>query len=151
MIIIGYQGIGKTTLARDSWYYVDLDSSCIQINGKKPDGWDEIYVNSAESLSRQGFKVFVSSHKEVRDRLKNSKEPVIICYPSLELKTPWINRLSERFENSRLAKDYRALENAKNYYDSTIIDMSLENFPRIQIEDMKYDLRQLIENIIVRK
>lgn len=35
MIIIGYQGIGKSTLAKNSLKYIDLESGNFWINGER--------------------------------------------------------------------------------------------------------------------
>ena len=69
MIIIGYQGIGKSTLANCNLNYVDLESSNFYIDGKRADDWYKPYCKIAEHLSQQGYYVFVSSHKVVRDEL----------------------------------------------------------------------------------
>lgn len=112
MIVIGYQGIGKSTLARKNLRYVDLESSYFRFSGldncrvhsnneKKEnlvngildlvaefekENLYEVYCNVAENLSRQGYTVFVSSHQPVRERLLKSEEYVIVCVPSLDLK-----------------------------------------------------------------
>lgn len=86
MIIIGYQGIGKSTLSSICLKYIDLESSVFWIDGKRHDDWYIAYTQIAENLSRQGYVVFVSSHEVVRNALKNSKEKVICCVPAPYLK-----------------------------------------------------------------
>ena len=71
MIIIGYQGIGKSTLANIDNAYIDLESSNFWHKGERYDNWYIYYGKIAESLSRQNYNVFTSSHREVRDYLKN--------------------------------------------------------------------------------
>ena len=78
MIIIGYQGIGKSTLAKNSLKYIDLESGNFWINGERDEQWYKPYCNIANHLSAQGYTVFTSSHKEVREELKNSNEIVKI-------------------------------------------------------------------------
>ena len=92
MIIIGYPGIGKSTLAGQN-NYIDLESSNFWNKGKRPDDWYIYYCNIALDLSRQGYVVFVSSHEAVRNRLKYAitDERIICIYPSLELKDEWIH------------------------------------------------------------
>ena len=84
MIIIGYQGIGKSTLANKNINYIDLESSNFFIDGKRQENWFIIYCNIANHLSEQGKNVFVSSHEVVRESLKYSKEKVVVVYPSLK-------------------------------------------------------------------
>ena len=67
MIIIGYQGIGKSTLSARNLKYVDLESSNFWFDDPETKqrvrhfNWYEMYCNVAEYLSRQGYVVFVSS------------------------------------------------------------------------------------------
>lgn len=71
MIITGYQGIGKSTLARKENNVIDLESASFwnYENGNKtrPDDWYVYYCQVAEHLSKQGYIVFVSCHQQVRD------------------------------------------------------------------------------------
>lgn len=145
MIIIGYQGIGKSTLAKDSWKYIDLESGNFWINGERDEQWYKPYCNIANHLSAQGYTVFTSSHKEVREELKNSSEVVKIAFPALELKTDWLIRLKDRYNESMLEKDYKALMNASLYYEDNINDLMNEPFDKIVINNIDYNLKKLIE------
>lgn len=145
MIIIGYQGIGKSTLAKDSWKYIDLESGNFWINGERDEQWYKPYCNIANHLSAQGYTVFTSSHKEVREELKNSSEVVKIAFPALELKTDWLIRLTNRYNESMLEKDYKALMNASLHYEDNINDLMNEPFDKIIINNIDYNLRELIE------
>lgn len=145
MIIIGYQGIGKSTLAKDSWKYIDLESGNFWINGERDEQWYKPYCNIANHLSAQGYTVFTSSHKEVREELKNSSEVVKIAFPALELKTDWLIRLKDRYNESMLEKDYKALMNASLYYETNINDLMNEPFDKIVINNIDYNLKKLIE------
>ena len=145
MIIIGYQGIGKSTLAKDSLKYIDLESGNFWVNGERDEQWYKPYCNIANHLSAQGYTVFTSSHKEVREELKNSNEIVKIAFPALELKTDWLIRLTNRYNESMLEKDYKALINASLYYEDNINDLMNEPFDKIVINNIDYNLRELIE------
>lgn len=145
MIIIGYQGIGKSTLAKKSEHYIDLESSSFWVNGKRNDNWYIEYIQIAEHLSKQGHVVFVSSHDVVRNQLKYSKENICCCVPSLELKEEWMNKLLIRYNKSGLEKDYKAYMNAKNRYEDNIIEIIESEFPCYILTDMSYDLQNVIE------
>lgn len=145
MIIIGYQGIGKSTLAKDSLEYIDLESGNFWVNGERDEQWYKPYCNIANHLSAQGYTVFTSSHKEVREELKNSSEIVKIIFPSLGLKTDWLIKLTNRYNESMLEKDYKALINASLYYEDNINDLMNEPFDKIVIDNINYNLRELIE------
>ena len=50
MIIIGYLGVGKSTVSSKHENYIDFDSSMFP----KDAGWEESYVERAVALSEQG-------------------------------------------------------------------------------------------------
>ena len=155
MIIIGYQGIGKSTLAAKNLKYIDLESSNFWFNDPETkqkirhDNWYEMYCNVAEDLSRQGYFVFVSSHQHIRERLLKSKEYVIACVPSLDLKEQWIEKLHMRYESSGLEKDYKAYMNAVDRFTENITEIMDSGFELLEIKDMSYDLKKLIEDKVI--
>ena len=119
MIICGYQGIGKSSLAKSCLIeneipVIDLESGNFWIDGKRSDDWYKIYANIAVHLSKQGNIVMLSSHKNVRDYLyqMNSGERLATIYPTMELKDRWINKLESRYIFTKKDKDYKALMNA---------------------------------------
>ena len=117
MIVIGYQGIGKSTLAGRNNRFIDLESGNFWVDGKRADDWYKPYCQIAEHLSQQGYIVFTSSHEVVRKQLENSGETIVVVYPSIKLKDEWIAKLEKRYEESGLEKDYKALMNAKDRYE----------------------------------
>lgn len=146
MIIIGYQGIGKSALGGENGF-IDLESS----NFNKPDGsetkilnWHVPYCNVANDLSSQGYNVFVSCHKQVRDYLKKSKEKVVLVFPALELEKGWFEKLKERYNKTHLSKDRAALTRTFNCYSQDITDLMNEEYEKIVIESMEYSLKQLL-------
>lgn len=154
MIIIGYQGIGKSTAAKDDLHYIDLESTNFRVgpNGEKDEHWYAAYANIALDLSRQGYRVFTSSHAVVRQWLGEHQRVddfIFICYPSIGLKEEWIERLQCRFNQTNLRKDELALLNAKDRYVDNIREMMLDgekyNFIPLEIKGMTYDLKSFIE------
>lgn len=144
MIIIGYQGIGKSTLAGTS-RYVDLESGNFWVNGTRAADWYIPYCQIAVHLSQQGFLVFVSSHEVVRKQLRDCGETVLVCYPCLGLKDEWIDKLQLRYNCSGLEKDYKALMNAKDRYFENINELMCESkFQHVVLDNMDYDLDKLI-------
>jgi len=148
MVIIGYQGIGKSTLAGvdkfidlesgNFWYY---NNDQIRV---RDDHWYKIYCNIAIDLSQQGFNVFVSSHKEVRDTLmKNYPDKTMAIVPSIDLKDAWIDKLEKRYRHSNLTKDYKAWKNAEDRYEDNIKEI-IDSIPNtIILDNMNYDLRYI--------
>lgn len=145
MIIVGYQGIGKSTLA-GIHNCIDLESGNFWYNGIRPDNWYVFYCQIANHLSEQGYTVFVSSHEVVRNRLrKYSKEQIYIICPSVELKEEWIYKLKKRFESTKLEKDYKAWMNAEDRYVENINELKNSGIKCIEITDMDYDLLEIIQ------
>jgi ABC-type cobalamin/Fe3+-siderophores transport system ATPase subunit len=150
MIIIGYQGIGKSTLAKAKPGYIDLESGCFWYNGDRIKDWYIYYCQIAEHLSRQGNVVFVSSHKPVREYLKSSNERTICIYPSILISDEWKKKLHDRYEDTKLTKDYKAWMNAEEMYHINISDLMMCGIPHAEIDHMDYDLEKIIVGIIKR-
>lgn len=153
MIIIGYQGIGKTSLAKKDPKFIDLESTNTWFKDhgklKRWSNWGEIYTNFAKDLSKNyNHHVFVSSHLVVRNALQSVKDDVMVCYPAIELKDKWIEKLEERYNSSKLDKDYRALMNAKDRYVDNVTEIMDSGFRRCPITTMDYNLKELLENEI---
>lgn len=149
MIIVGYQGIGKSTLAANDLKYIDLESSNFFIGDKRAEDWYIPYCNIAEHLSEQGYNVFVSSHAVVRQELKNrtlTTLRAIVC-PDPELEDLWVEKLRLRYEQTLSNKDYKAYMNATDRYAENIKElMSESGFIIKLITKMDYNLREVIEN-----
>lgn len=150
MIVIGYQGIGKSTLAKNKAGYIDLESGCFWRDGIRIDDWYIYYCQIAEHLSRQGNVVFVSSHKPVREYLKSSNERAICIYPSILLSEEWKKKLKDRYEKTKLTKDYKVWMNAEDMYRVNISEIMMCGIPHIEINHMDYDLDEMIIGVIKR-
>ena len=127
LIMIGYQGIGKSSCAGKE-NCIDLESGSFWIGGHRAEDWYIPYCNVALHIASQGYTVFTSSHKVVVDYLKsvplmeNIGKVVVFC-PESRFKKEWIARLQERYDRTGLNKDYKALMNAKERYTENIIEL----------------------------
>lgn len=149
MIIIGFPGIGKSSVTRaydgdtNTTGYIDLESS----NFVKDDNWVEEYCAIAIDLELQGYNVFVSSHKEVREYFAKRRVTlpgVIEVFPSKEMHTEWLNRLESRYMKCKTAKNERALNYMRNNFDAAVDEMERDAIihkVRITKENMN-DLRK---------
>ena len=144
MIISGYQGIGKSSLAGKN-NCIDLESGNFWVDGKRADDWYKPYCQIANHLSEQGYTVFVSSHEVVRRELEKSKEPVYVIFPAIDLKDEWIKKLEDRYNNTKLDKDYRALMNAKDRYKENITELMQGNLKFYEITRINYHLDDIID------
>lgn len=150
MIVIGYQGIGKSSLAGKNHKYIDLESGNFWVDGKRAEDWYKPYCQIAEHLSQQGYVVFTSSHEVVRGQLRGTSEDVILVFPSLALKDEWIAKLQNRFDITGSEKDLRALLNAVDRYQENIEELKSDDFwfGIAEIDSMDYDLEQMIEEVL---
>lgn len=152
MIIIGYQGIGKSTLASTNSQYIDLGSECFWVDGKRADDWYKPYCQIAEHLSKQGYIVFTSSHEVVRNYLGGmyTSEPIACIYPAIALKDKWLEKLETRYLRSHLEKDFKAWKNAEDRYTENINEIAAT--PAIphkwEITNINYCLEDEIEVLI---
>lgn len=128
MIIIGFPGIGKSSVTRaydgdtNTTSYIDLESS----NFVKDDNWVKEYCDLAIDLELQGYNVFVSSHRAVREYLAEKQDlfpDIIEVFPSKELRIEWLNRLESRYMKCKTAKNERALNYMQNNFDTAVDEM----------------------------
>ena len=152
MIIIGYQGIGKSTLAGKNGC-IDLESGNFWFYDEETkqkmrhSNWYIPYCQIANHLSEQGYTVFVSSHEVVRNELKKSDQRVIVVCPDLHLKDEWIKKLEDRYEYTGLEKDFKAFKNAFDRYEENIKELLYSGFDTYAIDSMDYVLSKIIEEI----
>ena len=154
MIFVGYQGIGKSTLAGHS-RFIDLESGNFWVNGIRDGNWYKVYAKIAMELSKQGFYVMTASHGVVREELLRLaktdefiNEKVYVVHPAIQLKDEWIKKLYHRHLQSQLEKDYKAWKNAKEQFEQNIHDLINSPFTSIVLEDMQYDLEEILDNIV---
>ena len=128
MIIIGFPGIGKSSVTRaydgdtNTTGYIDLESS----NFVKDDNWVKEYCDLAIDLDLQGYNVFVSSHKAVREYLAEKQDvfpDIMEVFPSKEMCTEWLNRLELRYMKCKTTKNERALNYMRNNFDTAVDEM----------------------------
>jgi hypothetical protein len=155
MIVIGYQGIGKSTCAslaatRDG--IIDLESSIFKIDGERDENWYIIYCRIAVSLARQGYIVLISSHECVRAELQKynpeDKYTVVVICPNYFLKDQWIHHLYDRYIHDPSNKNYAAWKDAEAHFIDSIQSMTQGVvFSIIFLNSMDYDLSGLIKSL----
>lgn len=152
LIIVGYQGIGKSSVASARDRIIDLESSSFKIHGDRVSDWYVVYCRIAVSLARKGFAVLVSSHQEVVKEL-NIYNPegdysVVIITPNYILKDLWIDKLHRRFLNNSSEKNLIAWKDAESHYDTEIAWLAAyPNFSHIFIDSMDYSLSGIISGL----
>lgn len=88
MIICGFAGIGKSTLAKEVGGVIDLESTPFK------NDWNK-YIDVAKHMDEQGYTVLLSCHKELREQLQEQCIPYVCVLPNNELKGEYM----ERYEN----------------------------------------------------
>lgn len=161
MIITGYPGIGKSTLANKRKDIIDLESSCFwkfDENGNKtrPSDWYIYYCQIAEFLSKQGYIVFISCHPEVREYMAHHKtEKFCAIFPHKSIKDAWIHKLRERYNYTKFDKDLRALKHAEKFFDKDIDILMHECSYGIEwysnaifLDAINYDLESIVKSLL---
>lgn len=95
-IICGFAGIGKSTFMRMS-DYVDLESTPFAKN------WD-IYTDVAMHMAKNGHRVMLSCHKELRDMLLAKGADFEVIIPRIEDKEEYLSRYAERGNTEQFIK-----------------------------------------------
>ena len=125
-------------------------------NKTRPSDWYVYYCQMAESLSKQGYIVFISCHPEVREYMrKHRTEMFCAIFPHKSLKDIWISKLQERYYCTKSEKDLRALEHAEKFFDKDIDRLMYECSYGIEwysnavyIEEIDYNLESIVESLI---
>lgn len=152
LIVIGYQGIGKSSLSNNyNTLFIDFESSLFSVDGDRDDDWHIIYCKQAVSMAKQGFIVLISSHKCVRDELSKYEQDgfnIVSITPSYELKDKWTAKLYKRYLDDPSEKNSAAYLNAKGCYEENVREIASEpNFSHIFINSMNYNLRSILKNL----
>ena len=103
MIICGFPGVGKTTMARFS-NWVDLESTPFEKN------W-LLYANVAKHMSNNGYTVMVSTHAEMLDALNQIEARYTVVIPHPSDKTTYAVRYTRRGD------DKHFIDNIMEHWD----------------------------------
>lgn len=140
MIILGYPGIGKTTISRDDYRFIDLDSGIVSMNKN----WAMPYCQIALALSKQGYFVFTSTHEKIRDRIEGMARDVCVCYPNRSLKDDWTAALYRRYDDMRNKPTHDAWKRAKDHFDEDISAMESMRCDKIAIPYSGFNVKKAV-------
>ena len=153
LIVIGYPGIGKSTVVKSSSAkIIDFESSLFYIDSKRQHDWYKIYAKQATELAKQGYMVLVSSHKEVRDEfakyIPNSAFDIVTIAPAYHLEKEWGEKLRARNKANPTLKNSAAYTNVIEHYRENISDMASDTrFSHIFINSMDYRLGKILSDV----
>ena len=153
MIIFGYQGIGKSTLANRNidTIFIDLESSMFRtpMHPERSEDWFQVYGNIVYDLNKQNKFIFSACHQQIRDYIASEKDlkgvMSVICYPSIELREEWLYRLRQRWIDTQLPKDKAALDYAEASYSSSIKALDKDtDYDHLILTKMNYNLHDIL-------
>ena len=157
MVILGFPAIGKSSYQKDQARFtawegprcIDLESS----NFIKKGPWYDSYANLAVDLSNQGYDVFCSTHKLVREALLKKKEDgeldkLFIIYPSITVYNAWLTRCKNRYYTTKLEKDSRSFARVQNFFQADVMELDEEvkagKYTDAYVIDGPYSLNRII-------
>lgn len=150
MILFAYQGVGKTYLSKFS-NFIDLQPEDYILNNKYDDNWMYFICQTAIRLHSEGKNVCLPLDFTLYDAIREHIDDLWLIFPDLNLKTSWIHKLENRFEEDNWYPHYACTENAKYYYE-TVISYALHvNENKIIIKDINYDLLTAFSCILLNK
>jgi hypothetical protein len=103
MLVAAFPGTGKSHYCNVDSDYIpqgfatDSDSSQFDKNH-----FPENYIEHIKQKISEGYaRVFISSHKDVREALVLNNLPFVLIYPAKELKEEYIERYKQRGNNEK--------------------------------------------------
>lgn len=109
-IILGFPGIGKTTLFNNEHKLKFLDSDSTNFSWENKEktvrhsNWPQNYIDHILEEQDEVDAIFVSSHDVVRDALTKAGINYFLVYPSLEMKDEYIQRYRNRGSNEKFVR-----------------------------------------------
>lgn len=108
LVISGFPGTGKSyyiSRGEGSDYMPQGFASDSDSSKFDKSNFPQNYIEHIKSLIAKGtMRIFVSSHKEVRDALVKEGIEFILVYPKKELKEEYLNRYKERGSSEQFIK-----------------------------------------------
>ena len=136
MIICGFPGVGKTTMAKVS-NWVDLESTPFKQN------W-LLYAEVAKHMSDNGYTVMVSTHREMLGALEEIKAKYTVIVPPLADKAIYRKRYIQR------GNDQDFIDNIMNNWDvwlreicgwptmlKTVVILPRDGYIKTWVEDIR--------------
>lgn len=156
MIIFGYPGIGKSTLAyiNKTGKYIDLESSLFKTNSDPY--WYKTYGLVGQSLSEQGFDVLMSTHPEVLSFLDSTIDTKMLIVPNISLRIEWIQMLEGRKDKTNKFKDKMAYLHVRDNFEKDVLSLKKyaerhkKNIIFVEVSERNVDLAKIIEEAKVR-
>ncbi len=144
LVISGFPGIGKSFIYEKSKIFSDkiiLDSDSSKFDKSE---FPQNYIKHIKENLNKVSIIMVSSHKIVRDALKDANIDFVLVYPDKSLKEEYIRRYTEIGNQENFIKLLN--ENWENWIDEIENDKDLKT---ITLRKKEYYLEDIL-NIILK-
>jgi hypothetical protein len=106
MLVAAFPGTGKSHYCNVDVDYMPqgfaIDSDSSKFDKSQ---FPENYIQHIKQKIAEGYaRVFISSHKEVRDALVLNNLPFVLIYPAKDLKQEYIDRYKQRGSNEKFVE-----------------------------------------------
>lgn len=136
IIICGFPGVGKTTVANNRRSILDAESSAFswEFDPEKPYerkrncSFPGNYIKYIKEQSERFDAILVSSHRRVMDALRAEGEQYVIVAPRRELKNEYLIRYLQR------GSDIDFIELLNEKWDEFLTDIENDGAPVIWLE-----------------
>lgn len=116
--------VGDKILDSDSSLFSWVYDVCGNKTNERDINFPNNYIQHIKERMKTEDIIFVSSHKVVRDALRENNIPYYLIYPSIDMKDEWIRRFKERGNTESFIKFQ------KEHWDEFINDMMSETYPK---------------------
>lgn len=115
-----YNGKPYTMLDSDSSQYSWIYENGVRTNKRNPNFIEDYIAHIKENIGKVDC-IFVSSHKDVRQALRDNNIKYFMVYPSLDMKEEMLNRMKER------GNDDKFISFQREHFEEFVIDIIKEN------------------------
>jgi hypothetical protein len=104
ILISAFPATGKTSYC--NFDYMPEGFACDSDSSKfDKTNFPENYIEHIKEMISNGYsRIFVSSHKDVRDALLSNDMPFVLIYPKIDLKEEYLNRYKNRGNSEAFIK-----------------------------------------------
>lgn len=115
-----FNGKPYTMLDSDSSQYSWIYEDGVKTDRRNPNFIEDYMTHIKENIGKVDC-IFVSSHRDVRQALRDNNIKYFMVYPSLEMKDEMLNRMKERGNNDKF------IAFQKEHFDEFVTDIIKEN------------------------
>lgn len=146
IVVSGFPGVGKSHLFRENTSLVVLDSDSSKFSwmseGVRHPAFPQNYIEHIKANLGKAHLILVSSHKVVRDALRENGIAYVLVYPDKRLKSEYIQRYRER------GSDEAFVQMIDSHWESFIADLESETWPTHEVLHQGEHLSDVCKRLI---